>query len=341
MQASPIAILGRGLVSAVGLTYTATCTAIRAKACNPTPTHFIDADGEWILANQVCLDRPWYGLAKLKRMVAMALDEALSDAPGDVRAATPLLLCLAESERPGRMDGLDDSLLRALQDALQIGICRESCTVPQGRVGTAVALEKARRLIHDDGHPYVVIASADSLLHWPTLSDFQRRDRLLSDSNSNGIVAGEGAGALLLGKPPPIPSLLCLGVGMATEKASITSEEPLKGTGLVSAIRAALEDADCRVDDLEARMTDLAGEHFFFKEAALAIAKTMRVRKSHLDIMHPAECTGETGAVIGSTMMALAEFEYAKGYASGPRLLHFANDAGERAALIVGWSSNR
>ena len=73
MSAEPIAILGAGLVTSVGCTAPASCSAFRAKIADPSETRFIDASGAWLMAHQVDLNPPCSGLTKLVRMAAWAV----------------------------------------------------------------------------------------------------------------------------------------------------------------------------------------------------------------------------------------------------------------------------
>ena len=120
--------------------------AFRAKITNPIETRFIDSSGDWIMAHQVALDQPWRGLTKLAKMAALAIEEALQDLDKDQWHRLPLLLCVAEPERPGRLAGLDDQLLTQIQSELGVSFAHPSAVVPHGRVGVAVALAQARSL---------------------------------------------------------------------------------------------------------------------------------------------------------------------------------------------------
>jgi 3-oxoacyl-[acyl-carrier-protein] synthase I len=337
MSAKPIAVLKTALVTSVGLTAPATCAALRAKVTNPTETRVIDSNGEWILAHQVALDQPWRGLTKLAKMAAMVIEEALEDSPKEAWRSIPLLLCVAEPDRPGRFDGLDDQLFLDIQRELGALFAPQSAIVAHGRVSVAVALAQARRLLSDGQCTHVLIAATDSLLNGPTLSHYERADRILTASNSNGFMPGEGAGALLMG-PDDRRSmqLLCTGIGFAREAAYHDSGEPLRAEGLAQAIKIALSDAGCEMHHMDFRITDLSGEHYYFKEAALALSRTLRQRKEEFDLWHPAECTGEQGAVAGIALVALADAACRKAYSKGPNILtHMANDAGQRAALSL------
>ena len=337
MSAYHLAILNTGLVTPVGLTAPSSCGAFRAKVTNPTPTRFMAEDGEWIMAHQVALEQPWRGLGKLARMAAMAIEEALAPVSKAEWGGLPLLLCVAEADRRGRMQGLDEQLFSMIQDELGVHFATGSGLIAQGRVAVAVGLAQARLLISRGQATRVLIVAADSLLDWPSLSHFANGYRLLIANNSNGFMPGEAAGALLVGQPRGVAGeLVCSGLGFARETAHIDSGEPLRADGLSQAIKAALSEAGLQMHDMDFRITDLSGEQYYFKEATLALSRTMRVLKEAFDIWHPAECTGETGAAAGMSIIAQALEACRKGYTLGPNILaHMSNDAGQRAALSL------
>jgi 3-oxoacyl-[acyl-carrier-protein] synthase-1 len=331
-----LAILNSGLVTSVGLTAPATCAAIRTKLSNPTQTRFMDASGEWIMAHQVTLDQPWRGLDKLAQMAVRSIDECLVNVPAADWPSIPLLLCVAESDRAGRPNGLEDTLLQTIEQELQVRFSPHSAVVPHGRVSTAFALRHARQLLSEGAAKQVLIVAVDSLVNWPMLQAYDNAQRLLTAANSNGFMPGEGAGALLVSPSDSQLQLRCTGLGFSTEPAPIDSTEPLRGNGLAGAIKGALGEARCEIQDLDFRIVDVSGEQYYFKEAALAIGRTLRVRKAEFDIWHPAECVGELGAVAGCVLLAVAQAACIKGYAPGPGILvHLGNDSGERAALVM------
>jgi 3-oxoacyl-[acyl-carrier-protein] synthase-1 len=327
-------------MTAVGLDAPSSCAAFRAKLTNPSPTRFMNSTGEWIVAHCVELEQPRRGLARLALMAATALDEALADVDRSEWPAIPLLLCVAEHERPGRLDGLDDELLDLIQQALGLRFAPESTVVAQGRIGVAVALAQARTLIGDGAGRRVAIAAADSLLDWPTLSHYDVRARLLTAENSNGFMPGEGAGALLVAEPATVPELVCAGIGFAMEPAPVDSEAPLRADGLSSAIRDALAEAGLEMHDIDYRIADLSGEQYYFKESALALSRTLHRPKAEFDLWHPAECTGEAGALAGAAIVALADAASRKGFGKGLKILaHMSADSGERAAIALRFGS--
>jgi 3-oxoacyl-[acyl-carrier-protein] synthase-1 len=334
----PLAILASGMVTAVGLTAPASCAAIRAGIDNFAETRFIDSAGEWIVGSQVPLEQSWRGLPKLVQMVVPAIRECLARADNVDPEQIPLLLCVAERGRPGRLEGVEEHLLKDVQDELGLQFHENSGVMSRGRVGGVFAVRHAQKLIHQVRHPLCIIAGADTFLLATTLSAYEARDRLLTSKNSNGFIPGEAGAAVLLGPASRAagPNLIIQGIGFGEEKATIDSEEPLRADGLVQAIREALSDAKLSMGDLDYRITSVNGEQYWFKEAALALTRILRERKEEFDIWHAADCIGEVGAAVVPCSLSVALAAARKEYASGDRVLcHFSNDDGLRAAMIL------
>ena len=337
MKSEPIAILGTGLVSSVGNTAAACCCAFRAGVTNPVETPFIDSSGAWIMAHQVEPSQSCTGLSKLAKMAAGAIEDALQGLEKEQWRHLPLLLCVAEPERPGRTDGLDDQLLLQIQTELGVQFSATSKLLRHGRVAVAVALAQARTLMRSTPGSGVLIVGVDSLISKPTIDHYERGQRLLTEANSNGFIPGEGAGALWVGRASQKTAhLFCTGIGFSREPAVINSGEPLRAQGLTEAIKASVDDAGRQFPDLDFRITDNSGEYYYFKEASLALLRLLRESKETFDIWHPAECTGEVGAVSGVSVITAAVYACRKGYSPGPTILaHWSNDLGQRAAVTM------
>jgi 3-oxoacyl-[acyl-carrier-protein] synthase-1 len=336
MSAYAPVITSTGLATSVGLTAPASCAAIRAKLTNPFETRFIDSGGQWIRGHRVPLEQPWSGRTKLKKMAVRVISECLADISPAHWSQIPLLLCVAERERPGRTAGLEEELYGEICGELGVRFDEQSIVIPKGRVSGSIALLHARRMISEARADSVLIVATDSLLSWPSVSAYERADRLLTSVNSNGFLPGEAAGAVLVGDPKGGGSqLFCIGLGFGEEPASIDSESPLRGDGLTQAIRNALGDAGCQIQELDLRIGDLSGEQYYFKEASLAVSRLLRVRKEEFPIWHHAECIGECGSSSSIVAFIIASLACQKGYAPGPRILcHAAADTTERAAAI-------
>jgi 3-oxoacyl-[acyl-carrier-protein] synthase-1 len=336
MSTKSLSIANTGLVTAVGLSAPAACAAIRAGVTNPTESMFMNTGGERIISHAVPMNVPRSGRARLARMTAMVIEECLARVPRREWDRIPLLLCVAEQSRPGRVQGLDDQFLGEVRELLHTRFDSESLVISGGRPGIGIALSRARHLLYDGGRSAALIVGTDSLIKSSTLSALEQEERLLTSRNSNGFIPGEGAAAVLLCVPFKGPRLEVVGLGFATESSHIGSANPLRADGLTRAIKGALADAACDMHDLDFRIADVSGEQYYFREAALALSRTLRRRKDRFDMWHPAECIGEAGSVIGPAMLAVADAACRKGYAPGPRILiHAGSDDGSRACIVV------
>jgi 3-oxoacyl-[acyl-carrier-protein] synthase I len=330
-----VAILRAGMVTPVGLTAPASCAAMRGAIDAFSETRFM-FDGAWLIGAEVPFTEGFRGREKLLQMVVPAIRECLGNLEASALRRVPLLLCLPEADRPGRLPGLDESMLPEIEGRLQVKFGPQSAILPEGRMGGVKAIERAGQLVAA-GAPACVVAGVDTLLVGPTLDSHHRAGRLLTEDNSNGFIPGEAAAAVLVGPPEAhAHRIICRGVGYGTEPAPVMSEEPLRADGLRAAILDAFRDASMTWADIDYRITDANGEQYWFKEAALAMARTMRVRKAEVAFWHPADCIGDIGAAIVPCVLGVALAAETKCYAPGPGVLcHFSRDGSERGALAL------
>jgi 3-oxoacyl-[acyl-carrier-protein] synthase-1 len=341
MSGFPLAITGTGMVTGVGLDVSSSCAAIRCAIDNFQETRFMDNDGEWIMGSEIQLEQPWRGKTKLIKMAAAAINECLANNKQIVPSSTPLLLCLSEHGRKGRVIEDDAQFFLDLQNELKLVFHSKSRVIAQGHISIAVALKHARLLIHELKVGHILIAATDSLLVAPTLSHYEENERLLTSQNSNGFIPGE-AGAALIIEPAAKQEnqLICHGLGLGVEKAHVDSEEPLRADGLTAAIKESLVDAGCGEGFLDFKITDTSGEQYYFKEASLAFSRIDRTKREEFDFWHPADCIGEVGAAIGLVIIAVLKSACEKGYSKGNYILaHLGNDDGKRSSMVFGWQT--
>lgn len=338
-MSQPINILSAGMISGVGLTADASCAAIRSAIDGFVETGFLDTAGKPIMGAAVPLDPPLRGADKLVHFCHEAIRQVLDAHPNLDTAKVPLMVCLSEPSRPGRFTNLEESVLAKIESSLELRFHSESRVIAQGRMSGVLALQLARGAIQRSGYSHCLIVGADTYLVGATLAAFEERRRLLTSKNTDGFLPGEGAAAVLLGNPEPGdpgPFLQLLGMGSGTERATIESGEPLRADGMVTAVQAAMAESGIGYEDLDYRLTDINGEQYFFREAALSLTRTMRTRKDEFDIWHPADCIGETGAAAVPILLTAALAAARKQYAPGPGILcHLSCDGPERAALIL------
>jgi 3-oxoacyl-[acyl-carrier-protein] synthase-1 len=332
-----LALGGVGMVTSVGLNAAATCAAIRAGVRNMSETSFVGASAEPLMAAQVSLPRPWRGRTKLVKMLSAAIRDCVSDLPEEDREGLPLLVGMAEHDRPGRLESLDETFVEEVESETKLRFSpRATGVVALGRVSGLVALERVRTLLLNDGFARVLVAGVDSLLVRTSLSALLDEDRLLTSENSNGFIPGEAAACVSV-EPASTnsPTVACVGMGVAEEQVTIRSGEPFRAEGLTRAIVSALADAGIDLAACGLRLTDLSGEHYYFRETALALSRILR-REGARELWHPAECVGEVGAAIGPILLGYAAIAARKDYLPGPHVLvHASADGGLRAAACL------
>ncbi len=337
MATPPLAVLGVGLVSGVGLNAEQSCAAIRCGINNFQETRFIGRDGEWLVGSAVELKQPWRGITKLAKMASRAIAECFEAGADGKPEETPVLACLAEPERPGRPQGLGPVILQDIERELGLRLHPHSRVIELGRVGAVVALLQARRMLAEARCSHVIVAAADSFLGAATLAAYNSDDRLLTKSNPNGLIPGEAAGAVLLSGDEDMPArLLVRGLGFGREPAPFGSGRPSRADGLVRAARGALGEAGLALKDCDLRIADMNGEQHRFKEAALAVTRLLRDRKPLFPLWHLADCTGEVGAATLPAMLALLFTGASKDFLPGQTVLgHLGNDDDRRAAFVA------
>jgi 3-oxoacyl-[acyl-carrier-protein] synthase-1 len=234
---------------------------------------------------------------------------------------------------------IDQEILDGVQDRLGCRLHGASSVVRRDHVSIAVGLLRAQELIAQRQAPCCIVAGVDSLIQQDLVEYYLNKRRLLTERNSNGFSVGEAGSAVLVvpGGPHSSGELQILGIGMARERATIESEEPLRAEGLIQSIRGAFAASATTYEDVQYRITDLNGEHYKFKEMAQAMVRFQRKAKPKLfDLWHPIEYIGDVGAAIGPIVLGLALHAGQKGYGNGPGVLcTFGNDDGERAAIVV------
>lgn len=338
MSTKPIVIKATGIVTGVGLDTLSSCAAMRASIDNFQEIQFKDLAGEWIQGCKVPMEEPWGGLAKLVKMLIMALEECVTN--GKIALSeVPILLCLSEKNRLGWHPEIKYQLLNAVQDELGVKFHKATQVFEVGRIGGLVAFNHARNMIYQQGFEQVLIAGVDSLLNIKYLKMLEEKQRLLTSLNSNGFVPGEAASVVLVSKLAKADrkQLLLLGQGFAVEPITIDTENlPFKAEGMVNAVRKSLENSGVSMDEVGFRIVDVSGEQYLFKEAALVVAKLYRGRdRDVIPVWIPNEYIGEVGAATVGIGVASIKTAFEKGYDEGSTVLqHCSNDNGQRGAAI-------
>src|SRR5262249_39102597 len=152
-----------------------------------------------------------------------------------------------------------------------------------------------------------------------------------------GVIPGEAACLAVVSKEPRSDEhVSVLGVGVATEPATVFNEEPFRADGMTAALHGALQEAGLALHDVDFRLSDVAGESYAFEELVLAQTRLMRQVRPTQPLWHAADCMGDCGAAAGLIQLAWAAHAFHRGYAPGPvASVHAASAFGQRAAAVV------
>ncbi|CAI2934710.1 beta-ketoacyl synthase N-terminal-like domain-containing protein [Aminobacter niigataensis] len=336
-----LAILACGMVTAVGLDAPSACAAMRARLDGFQETRFQSGPDEPVVGAPVPITHEMLGERRMAYMAAAAIRECLDALPEARAAATHLILCVAEADRPGSPVGDNARLAQRIGALLARPANGPTRVISEGRPSGHAALRTAARLLANGEAEYVVIAGVDSYLTSGTITHFLGENRLLTPDNANGFIPGEAAAAILCGAAKRGAFQLA-GLGLSREPAFIYNgldEEgahlPLRGDGMTAAYRDALSECGIEMAGLGYRIADLIGEQYWFKQSALASIRLVRGAHGFQDVWSPAESLGNVGAAVVPVMIAMAMTAAAKGYSGGtPVLVEASSDSGACGAAV-------
>ena len=293
----------------------------RTDSGEPIRGSMLAALGEDIKGRERWLDLLVRSLRDLARQVDAAL---LED--------SPVLLVVPENTAdPQRW------LLPALSRALggDFEPPRVECLIGGSATGYG-AIAQARQRLLEDGVRNVVVCAADSLISAQRLLSLSRARRLLTEDNPDGVMPGEAAVSVLLGRDHRQALGAVHGIGTGQEPGLPTNDVPLQGRGITDAVRRALEEAAMAFHEMDVRISDAAGESYHFREQVLLISRSLRQNKAQFPLWLPASTLGDTGTAAGFCGIAQVVEAYRAGAFPGDKaILCAGSEDGARTALVL------
>lgn len=336
-----ILVHGSGAVTAMGLSASQTCAAIRAGVSGITaslpatppapslPAAVIPARAELKHSAQ----------AWLASMAVRALGECLASHTGDTRRLA-LLIAIPEAYRghPGVDDGSGRALVANIVGKLGQPFSPQSRILRTGPAFLAQALEAASTLFERGEIDGALIGGTDSML-----DDVNRLDdegRAYAARNPFGVIAGEAAAFILVSdarRPLPIPVQAGIpGYGCAVEPDHVLSGRNSVGNALRTALDGALERAAMAESAIGWRITDVNGERYRTWESGVFAARQYRSHREGLPTLHVPAFSGDVGSAGGILGVIVAATALARGYAPSPvAVCESASEEGLRAACLV------
>ena len=209
------------------------------------------------------------------RMIASETG-ALWDATGD--AGLPLFRVAAHQWWTGP-DFLPELAVPVIERRLGRPLPPGSGVIAAGRVGLPHLVARASAQI--DRYPLQILVGVESFIRQGLVDAYLAQGRLFCAANSSGFIPGEAAAALLVmrsgARNGPELAITGMGAGQEPGRDGGSREAAVTGAGLTTAMRAAVTASGCDFFDIPCLLGDLNGEHFKFKEAAIA---TMRIDRA-------------------------------------------------------------
>ncbi|MES2548495.1 MAG: hypothetical protein V4630_02235 [Pseudomonadota bacterium] len=343
----PLFITGAGAVTAAGLTAPQTCAAIRAGVTGFSMETLSDPFG----AEQTVARIPanW----RLKRdagqwlvnLAARAIREAVQDAKeaDPVRMErTALFLTPPESHRshPAYEHVAPPALLDAIFAACEMSFHPSSRAVDGGAAAGLGLLAQASALLAQGAVDRVILAGVDSLVNPSDLARLMAANRLAGGGNSQGLIPGEGAAAVVLS--PRVageqrPTCAILSVASAREENSVLSEGFSQGRAMLSALREASRKGEADGEPfVDFVLSNGNGERYAAWESMITRARFYRTRRDRTPAAMPAMSAGETGSASAALALVVARDAFAHGYAPGRvAMAEIASDEGLRSAAML------
>jgi 3-oxoacyl-[acyl-carrier-protein] synthase-1 len=352
-----VALVGVGMITAVGLTTAETAASARAGTMRFAASQFHDKEFDrFVLAEvpddglPVLPDGAGVGrtTARERRMIRLALP-ALAECIAPLRSrgvAGPLPLCLALPELETTLP-VDRPVFLSRLAAHARGVVEPQLSDAShtGRAGGLVAVGQAVAAIRAGQAEFVLAGGIDTYCDAYVLSTLDLEQRVKSAANVDGFIPGEGAAFLLFARPTAAaaagvaPLAYVSPVVTGFEAGHLYSDEPYRGDGLASTLARLVA-----VSVLEAPVAEvfssMNGESYWGKEWGVAFIRNRAAFHPGHGMHHPAEYFGDTGAACGPIMVGLAAVGMRASYRRSPALVYGSSDRGPRAVVVVSAASH-
>ncbi|WP_284665543.1 hypothetical protein [Myxococcus sp. SDU36] len=341
-------ILGVGMMTPVGVNAPSTAAAIRAGIMRARETSLVDlrfrpylgafVSEEHLPAPDLPAAR---GLAaREQRMLRLALP-ALKEAAAGLERPLPLMLGLPEETDSSKgREPMPFLKSLGLASGIALELQRSRC-FPNGRAAGLLALDAAVRFLDESKAPEVLVGGVDTLLDPMVLATLEVEDRIRRYGPADGLIPGEAAVFLRLGRKGEgkrlgcVPLARVLATATGQEPGHRYSREPYLGEGLAQTCRLLFDSTPAGLPPVRCVYAGFNGENFWAKEWGVTFLRSReRIAEAHR-LEHPAENVGDPGAAYGPLMVGAAALGLRKGYREGPVLVWCSSDCESRGAVLL------
>jgi 3-oxoacyl-[acyl-carrier-protein] synthase-1 len=351
MTGNGTAIVGMGMITAVGLNVAQSAASVRAGTDRFTETSIYDKRFQpfvmSILPDDVLpplspeLEKV-VGLTsrqiRMLRLAAPALQETVEGVSG--LKSIPLYLGGAEplTDRPAPVAELFLKHL-SIQAEVEFDLAASRVFL-DGRAAGLVALKEAMEALATGKAESVLVGGVDTFLDLYLLGTLDMENRILGPGIMDGFIPGEGAAFLLLTKQnraatlgkPALGSLSPVSMGF--EDGHLYSEQPYRGDGLAGAFTGFFGAGNV-TEPIRELYSAMNGENHWAKELGVAFIRNSAAFDPSYGMHHPADCIGDTGAASGIILTIIAATGIYRGYRRSPALVSCSSDRGVCGAVAV------
>ncbi|GGO36884.1 3-oxoacyl-ACP synthase [Gemmobacter aquaticus] len=348
-----LSVIGYGIWSALGPDGPSTVAGLRTRMIASETGALWDATGDAGLPLfRVAAHQWWTGPDFLPELAVPVIEECLAQVgalPPALRRRTaevPILVAAPPRHRPTSPPDPEARLLAGIERRLGRPLPPGSGVIAAGRVGLPHLVARASAQI--DRYPLQILVGVESFIRQGLVDTYLAQGRLFCAANSSGFIPGEAAAALLVmrsgARNGPELAITGMGAGQEPGRDGGSREAAVTGAGLTTAMRAAVTASGRDFFDIPCLLGDLNGEHFKFKEAAIA---TMRIDRAppegasrrprgYAEHWNVIEGLGEIGAALMPVQLGWAFEAGRQGRLPQGRALAFAGeDDGARVAMTL------
>lgn len=340
-----LVVTGVGMLTPVGLNALVSFNSVRSDITRLSMQRYADGTRQWITGGNIMKWTWEKGTDRLRVLGEMAIKEASSQAraDGDLSQLGPTALLLGKPERvrPGYAFPPEGFGLAEWLSSLEIATVGPCEVVEAGHCNAQVALEKAGQFIGSGEAKSCIIGAVDTQIQHRVISWHEDNYRLKCSYMNDGLMPGEAACFLVVEEEQTARSrgagilARILSVAKDREMATVLSDRPNTANALTNAVKSAITDAQISPGKISAIWCDLNGESYRAREWAFTEVRLHF--QDHTELIHPADCYGDIGAVSDACLLALAVQAEASGWADAKPLLVFSgSEGGFRAASVIG-----
>lgn len=306
-------VLSLGVATPLGLGTKINQTEIAAGSMLVTETKILDPMGTPIRTARIPMIH-----ADKKRAVRMAglgrkaVRECLRVLDKRKSWDLPLFLGLPGARSGGLVDAnaLLERLRTAMPPTMRLNVS-DTQIFATGRAAVFEALKVAVDWLDSGAGKLALVGGIDSMCDVASLTYLGKSGRALGAANPDGVIPGEAAAFILLGRDDILPSassgMRVVACAIGQEARHFSQTQPNLAAGLTKVLRDLRSDKEVSRRRPDYLLSCQTGETFWAKEFTMAYLRNATIIPEPLRASLIAEWLGDVGAASGAVLVAIAE----------------------------------